>query len=202
MTAHLDRRAHAGRCRTPAVTPPEGAIMLTLPVEAGRAAANRPARILVIGRSETVLSEAVTILREKGYAAGATNEFDRTLDLFDAGQLDLLFGGMVPPDTKEHLRGQISARNPAAAFVQGYAGIPDSSQSRPRPPSAAAQPDPPPQSPTTPSPGRSASPSTDHRASPSSPGGPPRSSPRNRKHLTSNSGRGTPHRRAHHRDPG
>ena len=154
--------------------------MLTLPVEAGRAAANRPARILVIGRSETVLSEAVTILREKGYAAGATNEFDRTLDLFDAGQLDLLFGGMVPPDTKEHLRGQISARNPAAAFVQGYAGIPDSSQSRPRPPSAAAQPDPP-QSPTTPSPGRSAYPSTGHRTSPSPPGGPPRSSLRNRK---------------------
>ncbi len=99
--------------------------MLTLPVEAGIAAANRPARILVIGRSETVLSELVTILREKGYAAGATNEFDRTLDLFDAGQLDLVvFGGMVPPDTKEHLREQISARNPAAAFVQGYAGIP------------------------------------------------------------------------------
>src|SRR5215471_17376743 len=99
--------------------------MLTLPVEAGRAAANRPARILVIGRSESVLSEAVTILREKGYAAGATNEFDRTLDLFDAGQLDLVvFGGMVPPDTKEHLREQISARNPAVAFVQGYAGIP------------------------------------------------------------------------------
>ena len=35
--------------------------MLTLPVEAGSAAANRPARILVIGRSETVLSEAVTV---------------------------------------------------------------------------------------------------------------------------------------------
>ena len=99
--------------------------MLTLPVEGGSAAANRPARILVIGRSETVLSEAVTILREKGYAAGATNEFDRTLDLFDAGQLNLVvFGGMVPPDTKEHLREQISTRNPAVAFVQGYAGIP------------------------------------------------------------------------------
>jgi hypothetical protein len=99
--------------------------MLTLPVEVGSAAANRPARILVIGRSEIVLSEAVTILREKGYAAGATNEFDRTLDLFDVGQLDLVvFGGMVPPDTKEHLREQISTRNPAAAFVQGYAGIP------------------------------------------------------------------------------
>jgi hypothetical protein len=99
--------------------------MLTLPVQAGRAAADRPARILAIGRSETVLSELVMILRDKGYAAGATNEFDRTLDLFDAGQLDLvIFGGMVPPDTREHLRAQISARNPAVALVQGYAGIP------------------------------------------------------------------------------
>jgi hypothetical protein len=99
--------------------------MLTLPVQADRAAADPPARILVIGRSETVLSQAVTILREKGYAAGATNQFDRTLDLFDAGQLDLVvFGGMVPPGTRQHLREQISARNPAVAFVQGYAGIP------------------------------------------------------------------------------
>jgi hypothetical protein len=99
--------------------------MLTLPVQAGTAAANPPARILAIGRSETVLSKAVTILRDKGYAAGATNEFARALDLFDAGQLDLVvFGGMVPPDTKEHLREQISAQNPAVAFVQGYAGIP------------------------------------------------------------------------------
>src|SRR5215510_3731864 len=103
----------------------KGAVMLTLPVQAGRAAADRPARILVIGRSESVLSEAVRILREKGHAAGATNEFGRTLDLFDAGQLDLVvFGGMVPPDAKEHLREQMSAQNPAVAFVQGYAGIP------------------------------------------------------------------------------
>jgi hypothetical protein len=67
----------------------------------------------------------VTILRENGYAAGATNEFDRVLDLFDAGQLDLVvFGGMVPPDAKESLRAQLSVRNPAVAFLQGYAGIP------------------------------------------------------------------------------
>jgi hypothetical protein len=97
----------------------------TLPIEAGSAVTNPPARILAIGRSETVLSELVTILREKGYAAGATNEFDRTLDLFDAEQLDLVvFGGMVPPGTKEQLREQISGRNPAVGFVQGYAGIP------------------------------------------------------------------------------
>ena len=29
----------------------------------------------------------------------------------------------MPPDTKEHLREEISGRNPAIAFVQGYAGI-------------------------------------------------------------------------------
>jgi hypothetical protein len=99
--------------------------MLTLSVEAGSAVAHRPARILAIGRSETVLSELVTILREKGYAAGATNEFDRTLDLFDVRQLDLVvFGGMVPPDIKEYLRERISTRNPTVTFVQGYAGIP------------------------------------------------------------------------------
>src|SRR5919197_1415216 len=73
--------------------------MLTMPVEAGVAVASPPNRILAVGRSETVL--------------------------FDVGQLDLIvFGGMVPPDTKEHLREQISTRNPAIAFVQGYAGIP------------------------------------------------------------------------------
>jgi hypothetical protein len=99
--------------------------MLTLPIEAGTAGMTRSARILAIGRSETVLTELVTILREKGYAAGATNEFDRTVDIFDAGQLDLVvFGGMVPPDTKESIRKQLSTRNPAVAFVQGYAGIP------------------------------------------------------------------------------
>jgi hypothetical protein len=99
--------------------------MLTLPIESGSTAANRPARILVIGRSENVLSELVTILQENGHAAGATNDFDRTLDLFDAKQLDLVvFGGMVPPDTKDHLQEQITTQNPAVTFVQGFAGIP------------------------------------------------------------------------------
>jgi hypothetical protein len=99
--------------------------MLTLPVVAGNAGANPSARILVIGRSPTVLSELVTILRDGGYAAGATNEFERTLDLFDVRRLDLVvFGGKVPADTREHLRDRISTRNPAVAFVQGHAGIP------------------------------------------------------------------------------
>jgi hypothetical protein len=97
--------------------------MLTLPIEA--APEGRPeSRVLIIGRSENVLSETVRILRLIGYAAGASNDFADVMDLFDMTAVDLVvFGGMVPPDTKEHLRQQISDRNPAVSFVQGFAGI-------------------------------------------------------------------------------
>jgi hypothetical protein len=94
--------------------------MLTLPIEA-----NRASRVLVIGRSELVLSETVRILRRKGRAAGASNDFDRVLALFDMAAVDVVvFGGMVPPGTKEELRQQIKGRNPEVIFVQGLAGIP------------------------------------------------------------------------------
>ncbi|MGD0555917.1 MAG: hypothetical protein ABSA93_13145 [Streptosporangiaceae bacterium] len=97
--------------------------MLTLPIEA--AAEVRPAsRVLIIGRSENVLSEAVQILRREGHAAGASNDFANVMDLFDMTAADVVvFGGMVPPDTKEQLRQQISDRNPALTFIQGFAGI-------------------------------------------------------------------------------
>jgi hypothetical protein len=98
--------------------------MLTLPIEAAPEVSPQ-SRVLVIGRSENVLSETVQILRHIGYAAGASNDFADVMDLFDMTAVDLVvFGGMVPPDTKEHLRQQISGRNPAVAFVQGFAGIP------------------------------------------------------------------------------
>ena len=94
--------------------------MLTLPVEA-----NEASRVLVIGRSELVLSETVKILRRKGHAAGASNDFDHVLSLFDMAAVDVVvFGGMVPPETKEHLRQQIKGRHPEVVFVQGFAGIP------------------------------------------------------------------------------
>ena len=98
--------------------------MLTLPIEAAPEA--RPeSRVLIIGRSENVLSETVQILRSKGQAAGASNDFADVMDLFDMTAVDIVvFGGMVPPDTKELLRQQISDRNPATTFVQGFAGIP------------------------------------------------------------------------------
>lgn len=86
--------------------------------------ANDPARILVVGRSPSVLVDTVEILRSKGYSADATNQFDRVLDDYDAQDIDIVvFGGMVPADTKQHLRQQIGERNAHVTFVQGLAGI-------------------------------------------------------------------------------
>jgi len=87
-------------------------------------AASDPGRILVVGRSPSVLLDAVEILRSKGYSADATNQFDHVLDDYDAREVSVVvFGGMIPADTKEHLRQQIGARNPDVTFVQGLAGI-------------------------------------------------------------------------------
>ncbi|ONH32464.1 hypothetical protein BL253_05445 [Pseudofrankia asymbiotica] len=85
---------------------------------------NQPKRILIVGRSPSVLVETVGILRGKGYATDATNQFDRVLDDYDVTGVDILvFGGMVPLDTKQYLREEISRRNPHAIVVQGLAGI-------------------------------------------------------------------------------
>jgi hypothetical protein len=86
--------------------------------------ANHPARILVVGRSPGVLAGTVGILRSKGYTADATNQFDRVLEDYDARDIDIVvFGGMVPADTKQHLRQEIGERNAHVTFVQGLAGI-------------------------------------------------------------------------------
>lgn len=86
---------------------------------------HRPAaRVLIVGRSPSTLLGAVEILRAKDYAADATNQFDRVLEDFDVTDLDfVVFGGMVPPDTKQHLRDEIAGRNPGVAFIQGLSGI-------------------------------------------------------------------------------
>jgi hypothetical protein len=83
-----------------------------------------PARVLVVGRSPGVLVAAVELLRGQGHRADATNQFDQVLDDYDVSDLDVLvFGGMVPPDTKRHLCDEITKRNPGITFVQGLAGI-------------------------------------------------------------------------------
>lgn len=81
-------------------------------------------RVLIVGRSPNVLLEAVDILRGRGYEANATNQFDDVLDDYDVSDLDVLvFGGMVPADTKRRLREEVSGLNPTVTFVQGFAGI-------------------------------------------------------------------------------
>jgi hypothetical protein len=88
------------------------------------AAHDRSRRVLVVGRSPGVLLEAVALLRARGYLADATNQFGSVLRDYDAGALDLLvFGGMVPPDTKARLRAAVAERNPRVRVVQGLAGI-------------------------------------------------------------------------------
>jgi hypothetical protein len=65
------------------------------------------------------------LLRGKGHRADATNQFGQVLDDYDVSDLDVLvFGGMVPPDTKRYLCDEITKRNPGITFIQGLVGIP------------------------------------------------------------------------------
>jgi hypothetical protein len=100
--------------------------VLTIAMQSPRSSApSTSSAVLVIGRSENVLSETVELLLADGRRAGATNDFDNVLELFDATTLNLVvFGGMVPPDTKEALRTQLREANPTLDVIQGLAGIP------------------------------------------------------------------------------
>ena len=81
-------------------------------------------RILVIGRSPGVILDAAELLRSKGFRADATNQFDDVLTDYDTATVDIVvFGGMVPPDSKRYLREEISKVNDHVTFVQGLAGI-------------------------------------------------------------------------------
>src|SRR5271163_686333 len=81
--------------------------------------------VLVIGRSQTVLNATVDLLRDRGYAARATNNFEAITDEADPQTLELVvFGGQVAPAEKAAMREAISAVNHAVEFVQGLSGIP------------------------------------------------------------------------------
>jgi hypothetical protein len=87
-------------------------------------ATSGPERILIIGRSPGVILDAAGILRNKGFRADATNQFDEVLTEYDTANIDVVvFGGMVPPSAKQHLTDEISKVNDHVAFVQGLAGI-------------------------------------------------------------------------------
>lgn len=82
------------------------------------------ARVLVVGRSPSVLTATVEIMRTKGYIANATNQFASVLEDYDAAATDVLvFGGMVPPETKQRLGEQFVRANPDVSVLQGMVGI-------------------------------------------------------------------------------
>jgi hypothetical protein len=81
--------------------------------------------VLLIGKSQRVLDDAVAGLRDLGYKADGTNDFSDITGRFDVAEIDLVvFGGQVPPDRKAELQEQIGGVNPQVTFVQGLAGIP------------------------------------------------------------------------------
>jgi hypothetical protein len=81
--------------------------------------------VLLIGKSQLVLDDALAGLGDLGYKAEGTNDFADITARFDTRQIDLVvFGGQVPPDLKAELKEEISAINPRVIFVQGLAGIP------------------------------------------------------------------------------
>jgi hypothetical protein len=81
--------------------------------------------VLLIGKSQLVLDDAVAGLRQLGYTAEGTNDFGEVTGRFDVENIDVVvFGGQVPPDRKAALREEIDAINPRVTFVQGLAGIP------------------------------------------------------------------------------
>src|SRR5258708_32092153 len=83
-----------------------------------------PERILVIGRSPSVIQDAAGIVRSKGFSADATTQFHEVLTEYDTGTIEVVvLGGMVPPTAKQYLTEQISKVNGHVAFVQGLAGI-------------------------------------------------------------------------------
>jgi hypothetical protein len=81
--------------------------------------------VLLIGKSQPVLDDAVAGLRDLGYEAEATNDFTDITGRFEVKTIDLVvLGGQVPPDRKAELREEIAVINPQVIFVQGLAGIP------------------------------------------------------------------------------
>lgn len=81
-------------------------------------------RVLIVGRSARALRETVSMLRGLGYAANATNQFDRVLDDYDPRDVDLVvFGGRVSPPQREHLEAEMTRLHPQVRFLSGLGGV-------------------------------------------------------------------------------
>lgn len=86
--------------------------------------AERPSRVLVLGRMQAVLDDIVRQLEAAGIAGQGTTEAERAADLFDARDFDLVvFGsGLVGP-VSDDLRLELSYRNPAIRFLETFAPV-------------------------------------------------------------------------------
>jgi hypothetical protein len=86
---------------------------------------NTDRSVLVLGRSQLVLDDAVAGLHELGYTAQATTDFADITGRYDVEHIDMVvFGGQVPPDREAELKHEIGEIKPHIRFVKGLAGIP------------------------------------------------------------------------------
>ena len=75
-------------------------------------ATSGPERILVIGRSPSVILDAADILRSKGFHADATNQFDEVLTEYDTTNIDVVvfLHGLTRMDANVDANGTIVMR--------------------------------------------------------------------------------------------
>jgi hypothetical protein len=86
---------------------------------------NTARSVLILGRSQLVIDDAVAGLHELGYAAQATNDFADITGRYDLEHTDVVvFGGQVPAGREAELKQEIGAINPHVISVEGLAGIP------------------------------------------------------------------------------
>jgi hypothetical protein len=68
--------------------------------------------VLVLGRSQLVIEQAVVGLRDLGYTAQATNDFADITGRYDVEHIDMVvFGGQVPPEREAELKQEIGEIN-------------------------------------------------------------------------------------------
>jgi hypothetical protein len=76
--------------------------------------------VLLIGKSQLVLDDAVAGLRALGHKADATNDFTAVTGRFDARTIDpIVFGGQVPPDRKAELKDELRSPSSRSAAAGG-----------------------------------------------------------------------------------
>ncbi|HET6185377.1 MAG TPA: hypothetical protein VFE59_00070 [Trebonia sp.] len=87
---------------------------------------NRQRSVLLFGKSQKIVDDAVDDLRGLGYKAYGTNDFfSDVAKRYDLALIDLVvLGGQVPPDRKSQLRAEFAAANPDVIFVESLLGIP------------------------------------------------------------------------------